>query len=910
MKRPFLVFIKNRRSSEFKYSREVTAIGRCKNSYRVTFASGKSYFYKLDRVKTYSLRSSEKGVRIYRKGRLLKDYDTVDYYTPYLVFRAKGRKSYPVKNDSSIEICKVKEDTTRAKAVIGYYQGILRQNEKPGQIGTLILQDALNDIDLLETRSVLSSYLDGAAPKNRLVEPPLIYPFGCNESQKLAVESSMKSNITVIEGPPGTGKTQTILNLLANLMDQGKTVAVVSNNNAAVFNIREKLERYGYGEVVATLGNNSNRTSFFAGQKEPVNRRTARLSSRKLAKARKNVKLLNSLLTLSFQHQNELAQLQAKLADAEVEFLHLQKEQPFNRHLKLALDRKFRLLRSPKKALQLMNLLERIDFEKELSVGKRIQLLLQFGLSDKTLLKRYREQLHVYANHKFYELYLSKIEKRKAYLNRWLAVNRGERNLKRLVDESKKILEAQLYKRYKQLDTSLFTMQDYKRRFDEFVVRYPVVLSSTLSLHTSIPRGFLFDYLIIDEASQVDSIQSAVCFSCARNAVVVGDSMQLTHIVEKESEERANQLLQENEIEGAYNYAKHNILSSLKALYGDKLPTILLREHYRCHPSIIGFCNKKYYSDKLSIMTQGEGNPFRVIETQIGGERLNANQRQVDETDLYIRENYAKDFEQVGVIAPYRNHANLLQEHLPEEVEADTIHKFQGREKEVIIFNTVKSEIVPFMDDPNLINVAVSRAVKEFVLVKPKSMKLPHGSNLGDLIRYIGYTTNWKDTVVEGKICSVFDLLYKEYNSSFQAFLSTNKRIEGSPAEVIMHKLLTDRVVKENPAFSSVSFVREYRLRDLILDFSLFTEEEIRFMLNNSRLDFLLYSKIDKSPLLAIEVDGVSFHESDLQQERDRKKNRILEKIGLPLLRLATNGHNEEAQIVEHLTVAMDRAAS
>ena len=117
--------------------------------------------------------------------------------------------------------------------------------------------------------------------------PPLIYPFGCNESQKLAVESSMKSSITVIEGPPGTGKTQTILNLLANLMDQGKTVAVVSNNNAAVFNIREKLERYGYGEVVATLGNNSNRASFFAEQKEPVNRQTARLSSQKLAKARK-----------------------------------------------------------------------------------------------------------------------------------------------------------------------------------------------------------------------------------------------------------------------------------------------------------------------------------------------------------------------------------------------------------------------------------------------------------------------------------------------------------------------------------------------------------------------------------------------------------------------------------------------
>lgn len=43
------------------------------------------------------------------------------------------------------------------------------------------------------------------------------------------------SNISVIEGPPGTGKTQSILNIIANLaIMQGKTVAVVSGNNAAI----------------------------------------------------------------------------------------------------------------------------------------------------------------------------------------------------------------------------------------------------------------------------------------------------------------------------------------------------------------------------------------------------------------------------------------------------------------------------------------------------------------------------------------------------------------------------------------------------------------------------------------------------------------------------------------------------
>lgn len=304
-------------------------------------------------------------------------------------------------------------------------------------------------------------------------------------------------------------------------------------------------------------------------------------------------------------------------------------------------------------------------------------------------------------------------------------------------------------------------------------------------------------------------------------------------------------------------------------------------------------------------MTEGVNHPFRIIETTIFGGRDNYNQRQIDETDLFIRSNYSADYTRVGVIAPYRKHADMLRKHLPEGTEADTIHKFQGREKDVIIFNTVKKQIGEFIDNPNLINVAVSRAVKEFIVVKPASMELPHGTNIGDLIRYICYTTDPYETIVKGSICSVFDLLYKEYNKVFTSFLSSNKYINGSAAEIIIHKLLNETVLSKNVQFSSVDMAREYRLRDLIRDFNPFSEDEVKFMKSNSRLDFLLYNKIDKTPILAIEVDGVSFHDNELQHERDNKKNHILETIGLPLLRLSTDGHNEEAKIIKSLSIAM-----
>lgn len=71
----------------------------------------------------------------------------------------------------------------------------------------------------------------------------IYYPFGCNASQKKAVEAALSHQVSIIQGPPGTGKTQTILNIISNLLMAGKTVLVVSNNNSAVDNIAEKLER-------------------------------------------------------------------------------------------------------------------------------------------------------------------------------------------------------------------------------------------------------------------------------------------------------------------------------------------------------------------------------------------------------------------------------------------------------------------------------------------------------------------------------------------------------------------------------------------------------------------------------------------------------------------------------------------
>lgn len=70
-----------------------------------------------------------------------------------------------------------------------------------------------------------------------------------------------------------------------------------------------------------------------------------------------------------------------------------------------------------------------------------------------------------------------------------------------------------------------------------------------------------------------------------------------------------------------------------------------------------------------------------------------------------------------------------------------------------------------------------------------------------------------------------------------------------------------------------------------------------------THIDFLIYDKVGKKPMLAIEVDGWSYHkEGTAQADRDKLKNSILPKYGLKLIRLSTKGSDERIVIEDALT--------
>lgn len=238
---------------------------------------------------------------------------------------------------------------------------------------------------------------------------------------------------------------------------------------------------------------------------------------------------------------------------------------------------------------------------------------------------------------------------------------------------------------------------------------------------------------------------------------------------------------------------------------------------------------------------------------------------------------------------------------LSKGIDAATVHKFQGKEMECIIISTVDDEISDFTDDPYLINVAVSRAKKKLMLVVTGN-KQSKERNITDLIDYIEYN-NFE--VVESKIYSIFDYLYKQYTEARKAYLQKHKKISAYDSENLMYSLIED--ILSDSKYSSLDVVCHFPLNMLIKNPEFLSEEECRYAMNPAtHLDFLIYNRISKKPVLAIEVDGYEYHKKHtVQASRDLLKNRIMELYEIPLLRFMTNGSGEKEKIIEMLEQRM-----
>ncbi|MGB4074157.1 AAA domain-containing protein [Pseudomonas sp.] len=799
-----------------------------------------------------------------------------------VVFHRNSDQPYVYKMDG---IALTAPTTMKDAPVFHYFSAVAhaRQDRAESKTDREIAANVVRQLEKLPASAdtALQAYCTG---RNGTLTPGqgLIYPFGLNESQLAAVEQAFRAQVSVIEGPPGTGKTQTILNILANILLRGQTVAVLSNNNAAVENVYEKLEKCGLGHLIAKLGNQDNRKDFFADLPPWP------LSEPEPAPTLEEIQALLARLKQHLHDHNRAAQLQVELDELTIERRYLQQWQiDSGVQATVSLDR-YGL--SPRKTADLMAYLAHLG-EQRIHLKDRVELLFNFRIfrakpfaqGDARLSVFHALQMH------YYDKALQDKEAELQECRESLARGNFTVLLEELKTASMRHLKQHLHRQARpseSFDTK--TYQDQKQ-FDVFMQRFPILGSGTHSIVNSIAPGAILDYVIIDEASLQDIVPGILALGCARNLIVVGDNRQLAHIPVALGLQAPAE---------AYDCERYSLLDSCISVFKEALPRTLLKEHYRCHPRIIQFCNQQFYNNALVPMTEDKGEePLRLVVTAKGNHaRQNVNLRELDSL-LKLLENEGEpvglDGDGRGFIAPFRAQVNLSGTHLPTDFVRDTVHKFQGRECDEIVFSTVldkkrynqERKRLDFVDDPRMINVAVSRAKHRFTLVTGDEVFTGNNGNIAALMRYVTYYAQ-EEQVIRAPVVSAFDLLYREFDLSL-ARLDARLRPEDSryKSEQIVAQLLREAL--SAPAYQSLMYHAQIKLNQIASPSNQdWTDRERTFMARAS-CDFVIYFKVGKIPVGVIEVDGGS-HDRPDQTARDALKNGVLAKSGIHILRLCT----------------------
>lgn len=742
---------------------------------------------------------------------------------------------------------------------------------------TNLLSKQYELVDVKRDNVPLAQFL-GDKTKLRTYRLPkqVYYAFGCNTSQKKAVEAALTHQVSVIQGPPGTGKTQTILNIIANLLIAGKTVLVVSNNNSAVNNVAEKLEHEGLGFIVAKLGSVEKKEEFVAGQQPLPYMSSWHIDASSSVKQWVKDALNN--VSQGFSAQLRQAELRA-------EYDALLKEATYNEKLATnSIDCDWLYSKSSSKIMELLGYYQIRQSKQIPSVFFRIKWALKLGLPMFSFLQKDVSDVIASLENAYYIVRKAEIEKELQSVESTLQSVDIKENLRLLGDYSLQILKNEIAEHYRTDTRTAFTIKNIKAKTEDLLREYPVVLSTTYSAKSCISKDMVFDYVIMDEASQVDIKTGALALSCAMNAVIVGDDKQLPNVVSQEEALALQAIQLTYKVDDRYNEITHSFLQSCVEVFKD-IPVTLLREHYRCHPKIIEFCNQHFYNGELVAMTDdnAEDNVLQVVQTVEGNHaRGHFNQREIDVIVQEVLPQCA-DSGSIGIITPYRQQADEINKALGKDI-ASTVHKYQGRECDTIIMSMVDNEPTEFSDDPNLLNVAISRA-KTHLYVVTNSNKMPKESNLAQLIDYVRYN-NFE--VRQSEVSSVFDLLYKQYTSQRLDFLANKSVVSDYISENLFYNTLMEAITALG--LVHIDVLCHYPVVRFISDWSLLTEEEKAFASNRlSHVDFLIYNSLTKRPLLVIEVDGWYYHKRQGGQvTRDALKDKLLAKFGLPLHRILT----------------------
>lgn len=409
------------------------------------------------------------------------------------------------------------------------------------------------------------------------------------------------------------------------------------------------------------------------------------------------------------------------------------------------------------------------------------------------------------------------------------------------------------------------------------------IMTVNRALESLNPRENKFDIVIIDEASQSD-ISSLAILYMGKKLIIVGDDKQVSPMAvgtDLDKMDALGQMYLHDKIPNAHLY---NAKTSIYDIAATTFQPLMLREHFRCVPDIIGFCNMLSYDYKIKPLREASSSaliPAVVNYRVTDGQRLDHLKTNPKEADTIVAlmkacmeqdEYRGKTFGVISLLGD--NQVKEIQRKIEEEINAKDIlsrkilcgnsANFQGDERDVIFLSLVDSNsgtgplaMVGFgVDDATRkrYNVAVSRAKDQLWVVH--SLDAANDLKSGDMRkRLIDYVANPHALAVQ----------HAEIEQHAE-----------SPFEEAVATYLSDR---------GYHLVQQWKV-------------------GAYRLDMVAQCGHKK---VAIECDGERWHSGEEKIREDMERQTILERLGWKFIRIRGSEYYrapEEAmeQVVSQLT--------
>lgn len=633
-----------------------------------------------------------------------------------------------------------------------------------------------------------------------------------NNEQETAVKACFENTLTVITGPPGTGKSQVVMNIIANAIVNDQKILFASKNNKAVDGVKERLEniinfkyliRIGskdlirkelaivFSDIINMINNKSFNHSDIDAQKIDLDQKNNRLKEieatiakiptlkNQITTTEKQFSVLESdflnftsklvqFEKLSFivnddffqLNTNELDLLAYKIKKSNSNFIQ---RIIFNLFSKSATIKNITILEKgiPQSIIDYININKPLFVNSNTtfsSMSNHIEQLLEvYKLSQSLKIKKQK-----YTNDRldFTNLLKSSNEELKYILSIQDKIKAESISIKKsLIPVSQSYLNSYISSKISKTPSSI--INDYSSYIpdnipwksnelaafntccDNILNHFKSIFVSNLSIKNGFPLSKeIFDILVIDEASQCDIASVIPLIFRAKKVVIIGDPLQLTHItnVKRYEEDYVSNFI--NFATNKHNYIKYSLFDYSNTLANDlSIPTYFLADHFRCQPQIIGFSNQNFYiprmGKELNIKTSASNldisdtgifwyNVKGVVPIDININEIEAKQCISLSKQLLIK--YPKA--SMGIITPFTNQKDFIQKNFSDianftnRIKVDTINKFQGDEKDIIILSLIvtkdsKKSLAGFINEyaPYLLNVAVTRARSALYIV-------------------------------------------------------------------------------------------------------------------------------------------------------------------------------------------------